>query len=119
MTNFFTAKNHQQPDNNRVRDPIRGDTGGSTSVSHRENRHDPTASGWQGDEISVIKDENITRMMFHNVNGITTQGCEGIDMFVNNQLSLEVDLINHSWRYTPAKTLLSTNTNLEAPARCC
>jgi hypothetical protein len=51
----------------------------------------PQDSAWQGDEIIECKPPHQTRIMFHNVNGIITRGCEGIDMFVNNQKTLEVD----------------------------
>jgi exonuclease III len=47
---------------------------------------------WHGDEFLGPKPERSTRMMFHNVNGLSLNGCEGIEMFVNNQLSLDIDL---------------------------
>ena len=30
--------------------------------------------------------------MFHNVNGISLRGTEGLDMFVNEQVSMEIDI---------------------------
>ena len=47
---------------------------------------------WQGDEIHTMKDCHITRMMFHNVNGLSTQGVKGIDMFAHDQATLQVDI---------------------------
>lgn len=42
--------------------------------------------------ISDSKAAHVTRLMFHNVNGLSLRGIEGIDMFVHEQSSLEVDI---------------------------
>ena len=47
---------------------------------------------WQGDDLSSSKDHNTTRIQFHNVNGISLRGPEGLDMFVNEQISLNIDI---------------------------
>ena len=47
---------------------------------------------WQGDDISFGKDDGFTRLMFHNVNGLTLNGTDGLEMFVNDQISLEIDI---------------------------
>lgn len=47
---------------------------------------------WQGDEIIGSKDPANTRMVFHNVNGLPLYGTDGLDMFVNDLATLEVDL---------------------------
>lgn len=49
-------------------------------------------SVWQGDDLSTAKPDNTTRIMFHNVNGLTLQGSEGIDLFAHEQDSMEVDI---------------------------
>jgi exonuclease III len=52
----------------------------------------PTDETWQGDNVSGNKEPNVTRVMFHNVNGISLNGTEGLDMFVNEQKTLDVDI---------------------------
>ena len=48
---------------------------------------------WQGDEIPLDKDNTTdTRIMFHNVNGLTLKGTEGFDVFLNEQALLHVDI---------------------------
>ena len=47
---------------------------------------------WQGDEISLYKDVNNTRIMFHNVHHLPLHGTDGLEMFINNQVTLQVDL---------------------------
>ena len=49
-------------------------------------------SVWQGDEVSHDKDDHHIRIMFHNVNGLSSHGVEGLDMFVNDQANLQVDI---------------------------
>lgn len=51
-----------------------------------------TDSIWQGDDLSQQKPSNRTRFMYHNVNGLSLHGIEGLDMFVNDQVNLEVDV---------------------------
>lgn len=47
---------------------------------------------WQGDEISTDKDTHSTRIMFHNVNGLSTHGSAGIDTFAHEQVLLQADI---------------------------
>ena len=47
---------------------------------------------WQGDEISHVKDENHIRIMFHNVNGLSSKGVDGFDTFANDQADLQIDI---------------------------
>ena len=47
---------------------------------------------WQGDEIFSHKDSHTTRLMFHNVNGLSVRGTDGIDMFAHDQETLQVDI---------------------------
>ena len=47
---------------------------------------------WQGDDLSTTKSVGSTRLMFHNVNGITLHGNEGLAMFINEQITMEVDI---------------------------
>ena len=48
---------------------------------------------WQGDEIAQGKDDDTdTRMLFHNVNGLSLKGTEGFDVFLNEQALLQVDI---------------------------
>ena len=47
---------------------------------------------WQGDDISNGKDDHHLRMMFHNVNGLSSKGVDGLDMFVNDQADLQIDI---------------------------
>ena len=47
---------------------------------------------WQGDDMSPDKDNQSTRIMFHNVNGLNTTGVKGIDIFAHEQNTLQVDL---------------------------
>ena len=47
---------------------------------------------WQGDEIETLKESHITRLMFHNVNGLSIRGVEGFDIFANEQANLQVDI---------------------------
>ena len=47
---------------------------------------------WQGDDISSDKDIFSTRIMFHNVNGLTTTGIKGMDNFAHEQELLQVDI---------------------------
>ena len=47
---------------------------------------------WQGDEFTPDKDYKMTRVMFHNVNGLTLKGTDGLDIFINEQRSLQVDV---------------------------
>ena len=49
-------------------------------------------SAWQGDDLSSQKDTHATRIMFHNVNGISLRGTEGLDIFVNEQVTLDIDI---------------------------
>lgn len=58
-----------------------------TNMDHQEN-------AWQGDAITGGKELDIVRMMFHNVNGLTLYGPAGIDMFVHEQQSLDVDHVS-------------------------
>lgn len=53
---------------------------------------DPRDNTWQGDDISGPKDSHVTRVMFHNLNGLSLKGTEGIDMFVHDQALHEVDI---------------------------
>ena len=57
-----------------------------------DNERNQQDSAWQGDDLSSIKDPQVTRLMFHNVNGLSLTGVEGIDMFVNEQANLFVDV---------------------------
>ena len=63
-TNFRTNDQHQHPPNDR----------------------------WEGDDLSDPKSHNSTRIMFHNVNGLTLQGIDGFDMFANEQNLLQIDI---------------------------
>jgi hypothetical protein len=47
---------------------------------------------WQGDEIPMNKDKEHTRIMFHNVNGLSVKGTKGIDAFAHEQTTLQVDI---------------------------
>lgn len=47
---------------------------------------------WQGDDLSKDKETHSTRIMFHNVNGLTTMGIKGIDSFAHEQEMLQVDI---------------------------
>ena len=47
---------------------------------------------WQGDDLSYDKHSQQIRIMFHNVNGLPIKGPEGLDMFINEQINLQVDL---------------------------
>ena len=49
-------------------------------------------SSWQGDDCSHDKDSNHICLMFHNVNGLLSNGTESFDMFVNDQATLHVDI---------------------------
>lgn len=62
-----------------------------TMPSHRRQRNE-TDNNWQGDEIRHEPVHNVTRIMFHNINGITLKGTEGLDMIVNEQASMHVDI---------------------------
>jgi hypothetical protein len=58
----------------------------------RQNRRTPSEPHWQGDDMSGLKDGRTTRIMFHNVNGLSLYGTDGLDMFVNDHISLEIDI---------------------------
>ena len=45
--------------------------------------------------MSVGKDSRTTRIMFHNVNGLSLHGTDGLEMFVNDQVTLEIDIQRH------------------------
>ena len=47
---------------------------------------------WQGDEMSTDKSPHTTRLMFHNVNGLSIRGIEGFDMFAQEQAQVQVDI---------------------------
>lgn len=47
---------------------------------------------WQGDEISDYKEDHLLRIMYHNVNGLSTKGAEGFDMFIHEQAQLQIDV---------------------------
>ena len=49
-------------------------------------------SKWQGDKIPENKPQGMTRLVFHNLNGINLEGIEGIDQLVAEQISLQVDI---------------------------
>jgi hypothetical protein len=49
-------------------------------------------SSWYGDEIHDDKPPSHTRLMFHNLNHLNLHGTEGLDMFVHEQQSLQVDV---------------------------
>jgi hypothetical protein len=59
------------------------------SVFYRQN---DTDHKWHGDDISTFKEPGVTRIMFHNVNGLALHGPKGIDMFVNEQDTLHVNI---------------------------
>lgn len=54
--------------------------------------YDPLETTWHGDEITGFKEQDTIRMMFHNVNGLSLQGASGLDLFVHEQASLNIDL---------------------------
>lgn len=62
----------------------------------RNQENESQENQWQGDEITGPKDPDITRMQFHNVNGLSLFGHAGLDMFVNEQATLDID---HPNRY--------------------
>jgi len=47
---------------------------------------------WKGDDLSNQKDNRTTRIMYHNVNGLSIRGTDGLDMFVNEQVNNQVDI---------------------------
>ena len=47
---------------------------------------------WKGNNLSTSKDVNTTRLMFHNVNGMSLTGIDGLDMFIHEQTTLDVDI---------------------------
>lgn len=51
-----------------------------------------TANSWYGHTLPDEKRDIHTRIMFHNVNHLSLQGVDGLDMFVNEQRSLHVDI---------------------------
>ena len=58
---------------------------------NRSEKHE-IENNWQGHEIAEIKPPNHTRIMFHNLNGLALNGINGVDMFLQEQQTLEVDL---------------------------
>ena len=67
--------------------------GNNLMARYLRTTHQNTADSiWQGDEISSSKERNMTRFMFHNVNGLQLRGPDGIDMFVNEQAHLNIDI---------------------------
>lgn len=77
------------------------------------------ATKWQGDEIVGLKDSDTVRLMFHNVNGLSLSGHFGIDMFVNEQLTLDVDQFNHYWPSIRVKSQRSIRINQGEQASLC
>lgn len=78
---------------------------------------------WYGDEITGPKDSNISRLMFHNVNGLSLYSTEGLDMFTNEQYLLEVDIQGISEHcldttkyefYQTAKEIVRRNTSVQS-----
>ena len=67
---------------------------GSTLIDKflRDDGHHQQDCEWKGDDLSNTKDSQVTRIMFHNVNGLTLTGVEGMDMFVHDQATLHVDI---------------------------
>ena len=51
-----------------------------------------TDHSWKGDTIDYEKDDQDVRIMFHNVNGLSIRGIDGLDMFANEQANLNVDI---------------------------
>lgn len=49
-------------------------------------------NSWQGHDLSQEKQHTNTRIMFHNVNGLSLKGTHGFDMFVNEQSAHQVDI---------------------------
>ena len=58
----------------------------------RQGRKQSDETKWQGDDISSGKDSHTTRIMFHNVNGLSLRGTDGLEMFVNDQVTLDIDI---------------------------
>lgn len=57
--------------------------------SHTRNIAD---AKWQGHEFFIDKDPHHTRVMFHNINGLTLHGTKGLDMLVNDQINMQIDV---------------------------
>lgn len=51
-----------------------------------------TDNKWYGHEIQETKPPTHTRIMFHNINHLNLHGTDGLDMFVHEQHSLQVDI---------------------------
>jgi hypothetical protein len=52
----------------------------------------PLDDTWQGDNMSTDKDPHATRIMFHNVNGLSSKVNAGIELFAHEQELLQVDI---------------------------
>ena len=67
---------------------------GLSHLARFTRRHQTSAieNKWQGDELTPLKDSHATRIIFHNVNGLSIRGVEGFDIFIHEQANLQVDI---------------------------
>ena len=64
----------------------------TTSIPPPIHRSYPEEDKWHGDQIKPHKSPGHTRVMFHNVRGLSLEGPECLDIFTHDQSSLQVDI---------------------------
>ena len=64
----------------------------TTSIPPPIHRSYPEEGKWHGDQIKPHKSPGHTRVMFHNVRGLSLEGPECLDIFTHDQSSLHIDI---------------------------
>lgn len=62
------------------------------TAQHQQHIPSNQSSKWHGDEINSFKEPTHTRIMFHNINGMSLRGVKGVGMIANEQATLQVDI---------------------------
>ena len=74
---------------------------------------DAQENKWQGHEITTAKQPDNTRIMFHNINGLTGHGTAGFDTFIQEQVTLDIDVQAFSEHCLDTSQFQVTNTMAE------